>query len=255
MRYNEINVVVISMNELSRTQIDKLGERLKKDEVSEEDLRLLDQFRQSFAASYQEVVEKITNELGLAPTGRLAKSTASISEKLRRESVRLNQIQDIAGCRIIVDNMEVQDQVVNAIRKLFDKVTVIDRRFRPSHGYRAVHLVIKSTPRAVEVQVRTSVQQMWAELSEKLADKWGQNLKYGSGDKNSLKLLAEASELGARYEQQERILLTAQANLTRLSNIDSLGAEAKQLAQQVLEMSKIVEELREAIAKEFLRFK
>jgi putative GTP pyrophosphokinase len=89
--------------EMSKTQIDRLGDRLKKGNITEDDLRLLDQYRRSFTEAYEFVVGAIRKELSLEPTGRPAKSTTSIADKLRRESIRLTQIQDIAGCRLIGD--------------------------------------------------------------------------------------------------------------------------------------------------------
>jgi len=91
--------------EISKTQIDRLGERLKKGNITEEDLRLLDEYRRSFTKAYETVVGIIRNEVTLEPTGRPAKSTSSISDKLRREHIRLTQIQDIAGCRLVVTDI------------------------------------------------------------------------------------------------------------------------------------------------------
>ena len=85
---------------VSKTQIDRLGDRLKREEITDTDLRLLDDFRRSFSDAYEFVVRAIRSELNLETTGRPAKSTAAIKEKLLRESVRLTQIQDIAGCRL-----------------------------------------------------------------------------------------------------------------------------------------------------------
>lgn len=96
---------VLLAGEPSKTQIDKLGERLKEGNIAEDDLRLLDEYRLSFSEAYETVVGVIQNQLGLEPTGRPAKSTTSISEKLRRESIRLTQIQDIAGCRLVVPDV------------------------------------------------------------------------------------------------------------------------------------------------------
>ena len=78
--------------EVSKTQIDRLGERLKKGNITGGDLRLPDRYRLSFTEAYENVVGTIRKELALEPTGRAAKSTTSISEKLRRESIRLTQI-------------------------------------------------------------------------------------------------------------------------------------------------------------------
>jgi hypothetical protein len=81
---------------LSKTQIDHLGDRLKKGEISDADLRVLDEYRRSFSEGYEFVIQAVRAELGMEATGRPAKSTTSIIEKLQRESIRLTQIQDIA---------------------------------------------------------------------------------------------------------------------------------------------------------------
>ena len=69
------------MAELTKSQIDKLGERLKKGCASEEDLRLLEEFKNSFAAPY-EAVRQVLLARGLSPRGRPEKSTLSIVSKL-----------------------------------------------------------------------------------------------------------------------------------------------------------------------------
>lgn len=86
---------------ISKTKIDRLGDRLRSGMISETDLRMLDEYRRSFGEAYQDTVGTIRDELNLSPTGRPAKSTGSIIDKLKRESIRLSQIQDIAGCRYL----------------------------------------------------------------------------------------------------------------------------------------------------------
>ena len=156
--------------DLSKAQIDKLGNRLTSDELLEPDVQQLDRYRRTFAEPYEHVVGLVRSSLGLEPTGRPAKSTTAIREKLQRESIRLSQMQDIAGCRLVVENMEAQDRAVEELKARFDDVTVVDRRQKPSHGYRAVHVIVRFGGKPIEVQVRTTLQHLWAELSEKLAD-------------------------------------------------------------------------------------
>jgi len=103
---------------VSKTQIDRLGDRLKGGFHTESDLRLLDDYRRSFGEAYEAVIRKI-RQAGEFPTGRLAKSTLSIAEKLRRESIRLSQMQDIAGCRVVVANVMQQDSFVESLRTVF----------------------------------------------------------------------------------------------------------------------------------------
>ncbi|SRR6266496_656574 len=103
---------MLPTSNLRKNQIDRLGDRLRKGDISEEDLRLLDSYRRSFTDAYDEVVGKIRDQLGLEPTGRPAKSTTSIIDKLQRETIRLSQMQDIAGCRIVVPLLASQDEAV-----------------------------------------------------------------------------------------------------------------------------------------------
>lgn len=165
----------------SKTQIDLLGDRLRKGVHQEADLRQLDAFRRSFAEAYDTVVALIYAELGTEPSGRL-KTKASIIEKLRRESIRLSQMQDVAGCRLVVLDGAAQDEATAKLRAAMPNAEVIDRRANPSHGYRAVHVIATIADRHVEIQIRTELQDLWAEISEKLADSFGPDLKYGRGD-------------------------------------------------------------------------
>ncbi len=211
-------------NNLSKTQIDKLGYRLREGGITEIDLRLLDEFRHSFFAAYEFVINAIRNELKLELTGRPAKSTSSISEKLQRESIRLTQVQDIAGCRLVVSGIVEQERVVDLLAKLFQEATIVDRRENPSHGYRAVHVVVTRGEKLVEIQVRTSYQHVWAELSEKLSDVFDPAIKYGGGDQSHRQFLAQWSGVVRKEEHVERKLAGVQQQLAQLLSQTSLSA-------------------------------
>src|SRR5215472_6110008 len=81
-------------------------------------------------------------------------------------------MQDLAGCRIVVEGLSLQDEVTERLAQLFPQAKVKDRRQRPSHGYRAVHLIAPVQGRQVEVQVRTSLQEAWAGAVESLVTFW-----------------------------------------------------------------------------------
>lgn len=214
-------------DQLSKSQIDRLGDRLRKGDVSESDLRLLEDYRRSFTESYDYVVERIRSDLSLAPTGRRAKSTKSIIDKLRREGTRLSTMQDMAGCRIVVSDMLRQDEAVVRLEKLFPNSDRKDRREKPSHGYRAVHLIVSHVDKLVEIQIRTSLQQSWAELSEKVSDVVDPSIKYGSGDEESLFLLGSLSRVIAEYETNElRLTLDAQKDFQSEGPINEVPKNA-----------------------------
>ncbi len=191
------------MATLSKTQIDRLGERLKQGAPSEADLRLLDEYRLSFGDAYDAIIRTIREKLHLEPTGRATKTPSSIAEKLRRESIRLSQIQDIAGCRIIVPDVFTQDHITAILRDTFPETRVMDRRKNPSHGYRAVHVIVMSQGVSVEIQVRTALQDLWAELSEVLSDVVDSSIKYGGGDPEDQQWLLLLSDSIAGWEELE----------------------------------------------------
>jgi ppGpp synthetase/RelA/SpoT-type nucleotidyltranferase len=184
---------------MNNSELDRLGERLR-GEVTAQDLTALDAYRRGFRLSYDAVVDRVRTELGIEVSGRPAKSTTAIVDKLRRGSMRLTQMQDIAGCRVVVSDIAAQSRLIGALERMFE-VTIVDRRARPSYGYRAVHVVAKSNGLPVEVQVRTDLQHVWAELSEKLADTFGITLKYGGGPVLIRKTLDDYSDLIADFEQ------------------------------------------------------
>lgn len=107
------------------------------------------------------------------------KSTTAITDKLLRESIRLSQLQDIAGCRIVLAGIKEQNEAVRSLQELFLNTLVVDRRDNPSHGYRAVHLIVRHADSTVEIQVRTSLQHLWGELSEKMSDLFNPAIKSG----------------------------------------------------------------------------
>lgn len=129
---------------------------------------------------------------------------APIVEKLHRESIRLSQIQDIAGCRVIVVDIVEQEKVLASLRAAFPRASTVDRRLNPSFGYRAVHVISRTFGQLVEIQVRTSLQHLWAEFSEKFSDVYNPSIKYGGGRKEDRNMLAKVSDIVAKIENMEK---------------------------------------------------
>lgn len=233
---------------LSKNQIDRLGDRLREGSVQDEDLRLLDSYRRSFSSGYENVVGEIRDQLGLEPTGRPQKTNTSIIEKLRRQSIRLSQIQDIAGCRIVLSDILTQDEVVERLKTLFPKVDVDDRRERPSHGYRAVHVIVEKFDKLIEVQVRTSLQHLWAEVSEKLSGVLDASIKYGRGDKDILIILNTMSQKISDQELSEAAHLRIMASDD--TDEDELFLEGPKVAEIMvgrLSIARMLEAISEVI--------
>lgn len=167
---------------LGTSAIDRLGDRLRQSEViAPTDLEMLQQLRYDFDAAMAAVQSRLTDLVpDSRPTSRL-KTVQTLVGKLRQlETMNLSQVQDVAGVRIVRDMTLVeQDGLVGRIVAAFDGTKTFDRRAKPSFGYRAVHVVAKVDGRLVEIQVRTQLQDRWAQILERLADHWGRHIRYG----------------------------------------------------------------------------
>lgn len=219
----------------STSSIDRLGDRLR-GALAEADLKALDTYRLGFARAYESVFQAVRRVSGVEVSGRPAKSTTAIVDKLRRESIRLSQIQDIAGCRVVVPSLAAQDAFRDSLKIRFPVATISDRRLTPSNGYRAVHVIVSDDRRLVEVQVRTSLQHAWAELSEKLADEFGIEIKYGGGSrlyKDALQRLSECIDDIESIEYLAKVGTMAPAEL---------DATKHELAKMMRELTGLLKE-------------
>lgn len=209
---------------LTKSQIDRLGDRLKNAPPTDADLNELHEYRSTFSVSLDIVRTKL-RELGLPPTGR-PKTNASIIAKLRRQPIRLSRMQDVAGCRVVVQDVRIQDEALADVRNAFLTASVVDRRLKPSFGYRAVHIIVRAEDKPVEVQLRTWYQHDWAEISEKLSDKFGLDVKYGGGPYEVHSFLHELSDLTAEIERHQ---ITRDSLANALSNSRRLDQDPREV--------------------------
>jgi putative GTP pyrophosphokinase len=237
---------------LSKSQVDKIGDRLRRGEVDADALTRLSEYQIEFDVAYKFVERILAKKMYLVITGRPAKSTISIIEKLRRINSRLSQVQDISGCRVIVHALTDQDDVVRRAREWFPVIEVDDKREMPTHGYRAVHLLVTHQGKCVEVQVRTRLQHFWATISEKVSDTFGQEIKYGVGNDDVLTVLNELSEAIKRFEvvvDKVNSLKRDAALAKRERNMKAFKVVGKALKPQETHMRHRMYELRSILAR------
>lgn len=170
---------------------------------NEGDLRVLDEFRDAFAAACEIVVKRI-HECDCCASGRSRETTESIRNKLIREGqMRLSRMQDIAGRRIVVPDISSQNPATATLKRAFAGSGVTDRRENSSHGYRAVHMIAKKSGVQVEIQFRTTLQHRWARLSEKASAVVDFEIKYGGDPRILRSYLDNRSRVIARVENAE----------------------------------------------------
>lgn len=207
--------------EMSAEELNALGRRLAVGQPSEEDLDAFHEYRESF----REVLVAVDLELrGVAPgvhalqVGTRRKSAASVIPKLQRKpDVLLAEMQDIAGARIVVPSLVEADDVYAQLAD--ERVEWVSdyREQAVKFGYRALHLVLRAAPdKLVELQIRTQVQNEWANTSEFLAHRFGLPVKSGRGPRFVHEALERLSDLG-------RIVDLARADrVRRASRLDEM---------------------------------
>jgi hypothetical protein len=169
---------------ISKSALDRLGVRMAAGEqIAAADL---EQF-EVVSATCDEAASRMAShlsDLGYYAVPR-AKTTGTLVDKLRRQHTRLSQVQDLAGVRFVVTDRLAQDEAVAAVRHMCQTLgydlKVDDLRNDPSYGYRAVHVIVFVGQVPVEVQVRTELQDSWAQIVEFLGDRWGRGIRYGQG--------------------------------------------------------------------------
>ena len=119
-------------------------------------------------------------------TGRV-KTISSILEKMQKKEIPLEQmeeqVEDIAGIRIICQFVEDIERVEKLIEALSDMKILCEKdyiRNQKESGYRSYHLIVQYTvqtidgPRAlqVEIQIRTMAMDFWATVEHSLQYKY-----------------------------------------------------------------------------------
>jgi ppGpp synthetase/RelA/SpoT-type nucleotidyltranferase len=109
-----------------------------------------------------------------ALTAQRLKRFESIFRKLRRrETMQLSQMQDIGGCRAIVNGVKQLGELVDAykVKPLIQHGMKDYTKTPKDDGYRSVHLMYRFTGSStsqywdklrIEIQMRTKIQHAWA---------------------------------------------------------------------------------------------
>jgi putative GTP pyrophosphokinase len=134
------------------------------------------------------------------------KRVVSIVSKLQRFStMKLSTMQDIAGLRAILKNIDQVRQIENSYRlSIFNHLLIDDKDYisAPARsGYRGIHLVyeyvnpknIEANGLKIELQIRTKLQHIWATAVETMGTFLNHSLKSSQGPGDWLEYFALVS--------------------------------------------------------------
>ncbi len=240
----------------NRTKVDNAGHILTNREVSSEDiedaLTILNNWRSSHGYAMNTFQARLRQKAKLVDNNSLVvqrlKRVPSIIKKLQREQTKtmaLSQMQDIAGCRAVLLDIEKVNKLVEVYKKSrglkHKRIREKDYIKNPkSDGYRSVHLIYKYKSDKIktydglliEIQIRTKVQHAWATAIEIVDLFTKQAIKSNEGEKEWKDFFRLISSAFAKMENQPQLINTPQ-------NADILYNEIKDKVEKLKIFSKM----------------
>jgi ppGpp synthetase/RelA/SpoT-type nucleotidyltranferase len=269
----------------SRSQLSRMGKRLAAGRETVADRELYEQTLDA----YDQAQIFVTNALQgatwpdllgeLAVSGR-TKSIDTLIQKLQRTpGLQLPYIHDIAGVRVVGGlTLRLQRTFAESLAAAFGVPNdrIIDRIAVPQSGYRALHVVVEVSGIPVEIQVRTRLQSLWADIYERLADSWGRQIRYGDPpDENpeepwraemvaklidlSTGAIADIEEMEGKSWDLQRVLADEDRLAAAMERLEPgfLGlpvpATEEDVAALITELRSRVQEARQALEEDLLR--
>ena len=206
----------------SKNQINKAAKiycsETKSQEEEAEARKKINNWRAAHAFPLQIIychIKKTVGNKGIV--AQRLKRLTSIEKKLKRfPAMALCTMQDIGGCRVIVDDIDGVYNLVEKLKtsrmrhKLKEEYDYIERP--KADGYRSYHLSYayfsdrntKYNGLCIEIQIRTHIQHLWATAVETMDAFTGEALKNGSGSEINREFFKIASKLLEVYEKSDK---------------------------------------------------
>lgn len=181
----------------------------------EEALVILNNWRAAHAYPLQVICSNLRQKNPDAIVVQRLKRLESITGKIQRfPEMQLYKMQDLGGCRVIVDTIEqvyeaIDEYKTSRIRHILKRE--YDYIANPKEsGYRSYHMVYQFHSESkdtynknmfIEIQFRTKLQHMWATAVEMMGIYTKSNLKSSQGDYDILRFFTLVSSLFAIEEK------------------------------------------------------
>lgn len=224
----------------SKSQINKAGkiiiDPLTTEQEKKEALQILNNWRASHAYPLQVIASNLRLRNNKALVVQRLKRLDSITGKLERfPHMNLYRMQDLGGCRIIVESIEEVYNALNRykksrIRHILKKEN--DYILEPKKsGYRSYHMVYQfhsdkketyNQNMLIEIQFRTKLQHTWATAVEMMGIYTKSALKASMGDGEILRFFKLVSSVFAKMEETPMVEDTP-------DNYDELVAEIREI--------------------------
>lgn len=210
---------------VSKKEVGRAGDRLVSqfgagEKYNAEDVQILHEWRMlhlyplSKIKFYMEREAVSLNKNALL-SSRIKRLPSIVTKLSRFPDMKLNKMQDLGGCRAILNNLDQVYDLVNKIKscKFSHELVRMDDYMIDvkDSGYRSFHMVYsfqnKKFPSLnglrIEMQIRTAIQHSWATAVEMVGLFRKESLKSGFGDARWLRFFELVSELFYKVEYEK----------------------------------------------------
>ncbi len=242
----------INPTKYSKSQTNNTGETLCNLSASKENtnnaLEILSNWRASHSYPmhiFKKRLKRVSESTDKrAISSQRLKRVPSIIKKLKRKyhgkkaTMKLTQMQDIAGCRVIMPNVNLAKKLYQEYyckgdlkHKKINEKNYIDEP--KSDGYRSIHLVYKFKSDKnkdkynnllVEVQIRSKLEHIWATAVETAGLFTGQAIKSNEGEKE--------------WQDFFRLVSSAFAKIEKTPIVPGTPSDTNKLKKEINEMEK-----------------
>lgn len=247
---NNLQTATWEIPKYSKKQIDRVGKIIADPASSEQDkneaLEILNNWRSSHAYPLQVITSHLRRKNNNAIVVQRLKRLDSIVGKLERNpEMSLYRMQDLGGCRVIVDTIE---DVYNSLNQYKNSRIrhILKREYdyiqNPKEsGYRSYHMVYQFQSDKtdtynknifIEIQFRTQLQHIWATALETMGIYTKANLKAGIGDSEILRFFVLVSSVFALIENTPTCPNSS-------NNYDELVSEIKRINEKLDVVSRL----------------
>jgi len=206
----------------SKSRVNRAGNNIRNAVATDSDLKVLEEWRSAHRAvlnTFQAILRNRTRGLNITVAQRHKRKSTIIDKLFRYPSMQLSRMDDVAGCRLIFEDIESLYDFRDEFHKSrfhhkrkngIDKYDYI--KTPKVSGYRGVHDVYSYDVNSeigrplkgllIEIQYRTEIQHAWATAVEVIGFITSSQPKFKKGDTRYQRAMALASEIIARVHEQ-----------------------------------------------------
>lgn len=207
----------------SKTRVNKAGENLKNNCGTEEDKNVFDEWRSSHRFvlnTFQAMIRGKIKGSNISFAQRHKRKKTIIDKLSRLRGMQLSRMDDIAGCRLIFNDIEALYKFRESFHnssfdhKLRNEKDRYDYIKKPKNtGYRGIHDIYIYNVRSsrneelaglqIEIQYRTLIQHYWSTANEIIGFITESQPKFERGDKRYQDAMSLASEILSRVHEKK----------------------------------------------------